>query len=281
MEPRSSGDSAGQKTLSPAEVHNVAFKKPPIGKRGYDEEEVDSFLDIVEGELSRLIEANEALKNGAGSASSDNVPDPGLVEENERLTALLAAQEQSEAAREELQAALQEAQERAEALQRELDEAREKLSDDGSAATADASQQAVKILMLAQQTADQHLSAAQAEADRVLTEAQTTAEQLEQESTSEAERRLSEAQAHAETQHRDSAAEAAKRIEEAESHAASILSALETRKASLEQRLEELSNFEREYRSRLKSYLESQLRDLIRGADVDNADAEPSPAEVD
>jgi cell division inhibitor SepF len=24
--------------LTPAEVHNVAFKKPPIGKRGYDEE---------------------------------------------------------------------------------------------------------------------------------------------------------------------------------------------------------------------------------------------------
>ena len=37
--------------LTPAEVHNVAFKKPPIGKRGYDEEEVDAFLDIVEVEL--------------------------------------------------------------------------------------------------------------------------------------------------------------------------------------------------------------------------------------
>jgi DivIVA domain-containing protein len=24
--------------LTPADVHNVAFKKPPIGKRGYDEE---------------------------------------------------------------------------------------------------------------------------------------------------------------------------------------------------------------------------------------------------
>ncbi|PZS34923.1 MAG: hypothetical protein DLM59_03835, partial [Pseudonocardiales bacterium] len=23
--------------LTPADVHNVAFKKPPIGKRGYDE----------------------------------------------------------------------------------------------------------------------------------------------------------------------------------------------------------------------------------------------------
>ena len=34
--------------LTPADVHNVAFKKPPIGKRGYDEEEVDAFLDEVD-----------------------------------------------------------------------------------------------------------------------------------------------------------------------------------------------------------------------------------------
>src|SRR4029079_16394282 len=53
--------------LTPAEVHNVAFKKPPIGKRGYDEEEVDAFLDIVEVELSRLIEENNDLRARAGS----------------------------------------------------------------------------------------------------------------------------------------------------------------------------------------------------------------------
>src|SRR4051812_49807203 len=53
--------------LTPAEVHNVAFKKPPIGKRGYDEEEVDAFLDIVEVELSRLIEENNDLRARIGS----------------------------------------------------------------------------------------------------------------------------------------------------------------------------------------------------------------------
>ena len=30
--------------LTPADVHNVAFSKPPIGKRGYNEDEVDQFL---------------------------------------------------------------------------------------------------------------------------------------------------------------------------------------------------------------------------------------------
>src|SRR3981081_2595891 len=56
--------------LTPAKVHNVAFKKPPIGKRGYDEEEVDAFLDIVEVELSRLIEENNDLRSRAGSGSA-------------------------------------------------------------------------------------------------------------------------------------------------------------------------------------------------------------------
>ena len=33
--------------LTPADVHNVAFSKPPIGKRGYNEDEVDAFLDRI------------------------------------------------------------------------------------------------------------------------------------------------------------------------------------------------------------------------------------------
>jgi DivIVA domain-containing protein len=48
--------------LTPADVHNVAFSKPPIGKRGYNEDEVDAFLDLVEAELARLLEENEDLR---------------------------------------------------------------------------------------------------------------------------------------------------------------------------------------------------------------------------
>src|SRR5881628_1986815 len=71
--------------LSPAEVHNVAFKKPPIGKRGYDEEEVDAFLDIVEVELSRLIEENNDLRarfgSGAPAAADGATADGGGQDE--------------------------------------------------------------------------------------------------------------------------------------------------------------------------------------------------------
>ena len=56
--------------LTPADVHNVAFKKPPIGKRGYDEDEVDAFLDEVERELARLIEDNNELRAAGGSRAA-------------------------------------------------------------------------------------------------------------------------------------------------------------------------------------------------------------------
>src|ERR1700759_1378992 len=51
--------------LTPADVHNVAFSKPPIGKRGYNEDEVDAFLDLIEAELARLIEENNELRSQA------------------------------------------------------------------------------------------------------------------------------------------------------------------------------------------------------------------------
>src|SRR4051794_41793520 len=66
--------------LTPADIHNVAFKKPPIGKRGYDEEEVDAFLDEVEQELIRLLEENGALRDrmdrSGGGGGPRGAPDP-------------------------------------------------------------------------------------------------------------------------------------------------------------------------------------------------------------
>src|SRR5512139_2222648 len=63
--------------LTPADVHQVAFKKPPIGKRGYDEEEVDAFLDEVERELARLIEENNDLRAQAARGGGAPVSVPG------------------------------------------------------------------------------------------------------------------------------------------------------------------------------------------------------------
>ena len=50
----SSAASAAHGELTPADVRNAAFSKPPWGKRGYNEDEVDALLDRVEAEIRGL-----------------------------------------------------------------------------------------------------------------------------------------------------------------------------------------------------------------------------------
>jgi DivIVA domain-containing protein len=38
-------------SLTADDVHRIGFRKPPLGRRGYDEESVDKFLDQVESDL--------------------------------------------------------------------------------------------------------------------------------------------------------------------------------------------------------------------------------------
>ena len=141
--------------LTPADVHNVAFKKPPIGKRGYDEEEVDAFLDEVERELARLVEENSQLRAGhmpAGPAGdmrhSGEFAD--LRTQLDRLSREKAAAEQA-----------------ARSLQMEIDQMRS--SGVPSVSSGDGEQQALRVLMMAQRTADEHVSDARREADKLLT----------------------------------------------------------------------------------------------------------------
>ncbi len=49
--------------LTPADVHNVAFSKPRLGKRGYDEQKVDLFVDLVERELIRHLDEEAELRS--------------------------------------------------------------------------------------------------------------------------------------------------------------------------------------------------------------------------
>ena len=64
--------------LTPADVRNIAFKKPPLGKGGYDEEEVDAFLDAVEQTIAALTEEVASLRaqfgRGAPSHSDTGMP---------------------------------------------------------------------------------------------------------------------------------------------------------------------------------------------------------------
>jgi len=234
--------------LTPADVHNVAFKKPPIGKRGYDEEEVDAFLDEVERELARLIEENNELRassvrGGVGSSTpSGGVAmvggDPELKAQMDRLQREKAAAEQA-----------------ARQMQAELEQARS----GGPAAAGDGEQQALRVLMMAQRTADDHLADARREADKMVTEARSKAEEL-----------TLDARTKADALDRD----ARQRHQE-------VMGGLDAKRTSLQKHIEELKQFEREYRTRLKAYLESQLRDLDgrgQGLEADLARAGGEPA---
>jgi DivIVA domain-containing protein len=278
--------------LTPAEVHNVAFKKPPIGKRGYDEEEVDAFLDIVEVELSRLIEENNELKArpGAGAIVANggaSVAELAAVrDDNGRLQARIGelekalthgkdgaqqqlVQVQQQLSQTEQQLAqtrqqLQQAQVAAQQAQQQAAQAAQQTAvrGGGPSMSDEHHSQAVQMLALAQQTADQHLAQSKTEAERLLAEAQANAHAALTNAQTQSDKHLAEAKARADQIERESSAKAAQAVQEAEQRAASITAQLEQRKAALERRVEELRTFEREYRTRLKSYLESQLRDL-------------------
>ncbi|GGL96382.1 MULTISPECIES: DivIVA domain-containing protein [Micromonospora] len=225
--------------LTPADVHNVAFKKPPIGKRGYDEEEVDAFLDEVERELARLIEENNELRaqveRGGRGAPAGPGGDARLAAELNDVKAQLDRVQRDKAA----------AEQAARAMQAELEQVR---SAGGPAVTGDGEQQALRVLMMAQRTADDHVSDARREADSLLSEARSKAEEVTR-----------EARAKADALERD----ARQRHQEA-------MGGLDAKRTALSKHIEELKQFEREYRTRLKSYLESQLRDLDgRGQSVE------------
>jgi DivIVA domain-containing protein len=289
--------------LTPAEVHNVAFKKPPIGKRGYDEEEVDAFLDIVEVELSRLIEENNDLRSRASSgqpapAASGGVDPAELAaarEENGRLQNRIAELERAlnqgkNGAQQQvvqLQQQLAQTEQQLAENRRQLEQAKQQLAEAQKAAAAQAQAQgaqqgggtaehhaqAVQMLALAQQTADQHLAQSKAEAERLVTEARQSADATLAEANDRSTRQIAEAEARSRRLQDDSSARAAQTIHEAEQRAATITAQFEQRKAALERRVEELRTFEREYRTRLKSYLESQLRDLDASGKSEPANA--------
>jgi DivIVA domain-containing protein len=299
--------------LTPAEVHNVAFKKPPIGKRGYDEEEVDAFLDVVEVELARLIEENNDLRaNGSSGASADTQVHPAI--DDRSMAELAAARDENgrlHARINELERALSSSgdaagqqvvglQQQLAHTEQQLGEARQQLLETQEAAQAaqqahaaavaagaggltaeDHHAQAVQMLALAQQTADTHLAQSKAEAERLLGDAQATAHATLTDAQQQSQKYVGEAQARADQLERESNERASQLLSDAEQRSHTITAQFEQRKEALEKRVEQLRTFEREYRVRLKSYLESQLRDLDASGRAEPAQSGRDGAQMD
>jgi len=239
--------------LTPADVHNVAFSKPPIGKRGYNEDEVDAFLDLVEAELARLIEENEDLREQVsqleqrlGNAQAD------LEEARSRPASMGAVSPPTQQ------------------IQRQ-EPPRPSFGDAGEG--GDSHVQVAKVLSMAQEMAERLTAEAKSEADAMLTDSRTKSEQLLSEARAKsdglvndararAETMLNDARTRAETLERQSRDKAATLVGDAERKQAEIIGTITRDKSVLEKKIDELRTFEREYRTRLKTYLESQLRDL-------------------
>src|SRR5437899_8858673 len=217
--------------LTPADVRNKQFSTTKL-RPGYDEEEVDAFLDEVEAELDRLIQENEelraklaeVLRGGKMQAplNSPHMDGPDLMSN--------------------------EPPHRVEPERRPEPMSMMKSSAEDNMDTA------ARVLALAQQTADQAIADARREADETLSRARREADDLLTKARRQSEQITSDARARAESLERDSQ----------ERHRQAMGSLVQSRE-ELERRVDDLRAFEREYRSMLKAYLEGQLRDLEAG----------------
>lgn len=169
--------------LMPADVANKQFRN---AFRGYNEEEVDAFLDEVETELARLYRENDQLRIRGGRPVEQPAPAP--------VPSVPATSEEA----------------------------------------------ALRTLLLAQRTADEAIAEAKAEAEQTRGQAQAEAEQL---------REVAQQECDALTR-------------QAQERTQAALADLDRQRRQLEGHIEGLRFYEREYRTRLKAYLESQLRDL-------------------
>jgi DivIVA domain-containing protein len=223
--------------LTPADVRNKQFSTTRL-RPGYDEEEVDAFLDEVETELDRLIQENddlraklaEVLRSGGkpgipalSSPLSDPSPD------------MMAPEPQDMRPPEPMMMG-------GGSMRSPMEE------------TSSNMDTAARVLSLAQQTADQAIADARREADETLNRARREADDVLTKARRQAEQITGDARARAESLERD-----------AQERHRQAMGSLVQQREELERRVDDLRAFEREYRSRLKAYLEGQLRDLEAG----------------
>jgi DivIVA domain-containing protein len=219
--------------LTPADVRNKQFSTTRL-RPGYDEEEVDAFLDEVEVELDRLIQENEELRAKlAESLRGGMVPMSALSSPLAESAPEMMAPEPPRPPE----------PERMPEPPRMMPPVEDNMDT------------AARVLALAQQTADQAIADARREADETLGRARREADDILGKARRQAEQITSDARARAESLERD-----------AQERHRQAMGSLVQQREELERRVDDLRAFEREYRSRLKAYLEGQMRDLEAGA---------------
>ena len=178
--------------MTPEDVRTKTFNPSRLGRKGYDEMEVRGFLAEVATELDGLVVARDEATSRLQATQQ----------------ALIAAQPRAGAGAEEPAAEVPDVE------------------------VSDVAARAARVLALAERTAQEHVSQAQAEAEQLLRAARERAETTDRET---------------------------------DEHRREVIGAVETQRSELEARIESLRSFEREYRSRLGAYLQQQLDELHAG----------------
>lgn len=195
-------------TLTPEDVVNKRFQ-PTKFREGYDQDEVDDFLDEIVLELRRLTQDNEDLRQRLLASES-------RIAELQRSGAGLVAEINSPTAENALAATI------APSAASPFPEATQDPS------TLDTSN-TNNLLQLARKLHEEHVREGLAKRDALIAEGHATAARV---------------------------------VREAEAQQRADMSRLEQEKALIEHRIQELRSFEREYRLKLKAYIENQLADL-------------------
>jgi DivIVA domain-containing protein len=188
--------------LTAEDVVNKRFQ-PTKFREGYDQDEVDDFLDEIVVELRRLYQENEDLRRRLLAAD-------GRIAELQRSGANLPGQLASAPSVSAPPA---------------ISPFPEAPSDPASLDSSSTN----NLLQLARKLHDEHVREGMVKRDELIAEGHATAARL---------------------------------VREAEAQQRAGMNRLEQERAVIEHSIQELRSFEREYRLRLKSYIESQLSEL-------------------
>lgn len=261
--------------LTPEDVSNKRFT-PVRLREGYDMGEVDQFLDEVEAELARLTQENEelraklaAVQSGAESVETTQLtpvtPTPASPPVPEPAPEPAPVYEPpAEVAPEPTPAPIPVP---APAPIGPIGEVQGGVETIKVETVPEASNAAARLLEIATRNADELVEDAKNEADKIVGEARTKAERLHSEAKVKADRMESDARTRAEMLDSETA-----------ERRTQLFGELEVERDKLNAEVENLRSFEREYRSRLKSYFTQQLESLqTPGESMEPVQEPPAP----
>lgn len=221
--------------LTPEVVVNKKFQVTKF-REGYDQDEVDDFLDEIVEELRRLNQENDELRRQVaeletqtGEATPVPAPVPADGGDEDATAADLPV---VEAEPEVEEAAVEAEPEIVEPVAPEEPVAAAVPAEASHETTAES---AAGVLAMAQRLHDEYVAEGERKRDEIVGEAEREANRL---------------------------------VTEAQETSRKTLEDFEKRKTTLEREVEELRGFERDYRSRLRSFIENQLQDLDSQARV-------------